>query len=261
MIGIFQIIILLNIVAVFIIAYYLGKKNQLGFLWSLFFGIFFTSVGGLIITLLSKKASDSKPKHSVVKIIIGYALILFYFYILFTNDLYPFYYSCFALLGFFGLGVYMIGIGNGKIYNQKIIDSGNRDEYFDIIELLRSNGYIVDYKNDWEIYGLILRFENEDFKIDLIDNKTIEIIIISPIKIKMIYSTLLIILSIIFSIIFSSFLFLIGSVVVLFISLYLYDRLYKMGRRSLANKLHTRIVPLILNHNRLSNNSNINSFE
>lgn len=62
----------------FAIAYFLGRKRQIGFGWSFFFCIFFSPLGGLFATLLSRKYDNPDLEISNSKKIWGRILIVFF---------------------------------------------------------------------------------------------------------------------------------------------------------------------------------------
>jgi hypothetical protein len=110
-----------------LIAYFLGRKRQIGFGWSLFFCLFLSPLGGFITTMLSRKYYDSNPKPSNLMNIFGWGLIVIFTlvsiveiqrYIKFPGNQRP-------LLGFSlglaGLGVYLVGLSKGKNFNSSTI--------------------------------------------------------------------------------------------------------------------------------------------
>ena len=69
-------VLILSVCLSFVVANYLGSKRQIGYGWSLFFCLTLTIVGGLIVTLLSRKYQpDNTTPPSRVKIVIGWILI------------------------------------------------------------------------------------------------------------------------------------------------------------------------------------------
>lgn len=61
-----------------IIAHLLGRKRQIGFGWSFFFGLTLSPIIGFIVTMLSKKFYEPSPKPSTAKKVFGVVLILFF---------------------------------------------------------------------------------------------------------------------------------------------------------------------------------------
>ncbi len=112
-------IFLLGIVP-FLFAHFIGRKRQIGFAWCFFFFCCFTVIGGLIITFLSKKYYDKAPKKSKAKKIIGWILAIFWGYkaLFVLPHFYTQQISLLVLIGFCGLGFYLIEIGKGKIPNK-----------------------------------------------------------------------------------------------------------------------------------------------
>jgi hypothetical protein len=103
-----------------IIPFYIGRKRQIGFGWSWFFCITTSPIFGLIITLLSKKITENPPSKSKIKIIIGWIIIIFVLlkYLPDISALRDNIYLLIATIGYFFLGVYLIGLGKGKVYNK-----------------------------------------------------------------------------------------------------------------------------------------------
>jgi len=105
------------------LAYSMGKKRQIGSGWSLFFFCFFFIIGGLVITLLSKRDIENTPKRSLTKIVIGWILALLFG--LSTLIALPQFSSTrgnlFSSIGLCGLGIYLIQIGEGKILNKRML--------------------------------------------------------------------------------------------------------------------------------------------
>jgi hypothetical protein len=125
-IGISGILILTSLV----IAYFFGRKRQIGFWWSLFFCIFLNPIIGLIITLISKKYNKTKPKPSLIKKIIGQFLTFIFAIALIgaiggtiNEPIQNFTFVYLQLIsfqfGFLGLGIYLIELGNGNVFNKK----------------------------------------------------------------------------------------------------------------------------------------------
>jgi len=114
-----------------LIAYFLGRKRQIGYIWSCFFLTFLSILGGLIITLLSPKYYIDSPKRSKGKIIIGWIMaIIFGIQVLLafpsTNEKHGF---LLFHIGLFGLGLYLIQIGKGVIPNKSEIQKiSSKDE-------------------------------------------------------------------------------------------------------------------------------------
>ena len=103
-----------------LIAYFLGRKRQIGYIWSCFFLIFLSILGGLIITLLSPKYYSDSPKRSKGKIIIGWIMAIFFgiqVLLAFPSTASTHGYLL-VHIGFFGLGLYLIQIGKGRIPNK-----------------------------------------------------------------------------------------------------------------------------------------------
>src|SRR5690554_4151944 len=60
----------------FAVAYFLGRKRQIGFGWSLFFCIFLSPITGFIVTMLSPKYYDDNPAPSTGKKVAGWIMIV-----------------------------------------------------------------------------------------------------------------------------------------------------------------------------------------
>jgi len=107
------------------IAYFLGRKRQIGFGWSLFFCFFLSPLIGFIIVMLSKKYYDENPRPSKSKIIIGWILLSLFILISITGIFAifseyaeeSFINSLAMTIGFSGLGYYLIQLGKGKNFN------------------------------------------------------------------------------------------------------------------------------------------------
>lgn len=110
-----------------IIPFSIGRKRQIGFGWSWFFCIAATPIVGLIITLLSKRLTEKPPSKSIWKVVIGWVLIVIVSigflsnFTKMTQDIY----QPIGAAAYFFLGVYLIGIGKGKVYNKKYIKPKN----------------------------------------------------------------------------------------------------------------------------------------
>ena len=117
-----------------LIAYFLGRKRQIGYVWSCFFLTFLSILGGLIITLLSPKYYYDSPKGSKGKIIIGWIIAIFFgIQVLLafpsTNEKHG--YLLFHI-GMFGLGLYLIQIGKGRIPNKSAIQKISSKDYSNV---------------------------------------------------------------------------------------------------------------------------------
>jgi hypothetical protein len=130
--GNLMVILLLFILAI-IIAFYLGKKRQTGFKWSLFFSFFLNPLFGLIITILSRKIDANHPKSSKAKRIIGW-IIMVWFGLAFFGASIPEYADMqyhvirvFMTIGLIGLGYYLKELGRGKVFNKKAILTRNTE--------------------------------------------------------------------------------------------------------------------------------------
>ena len=103
------------------LAYFVGRKRRVGFFWSIFFSLFLSPLGGLIITLNSVKRADfysprsrSRLNWSNGALFLGGFLFLGTLYSLYTKD-----YSnglnqssqfsnLWISIGFIGIGIYTI---------------------------------------------------------------------------------------------------------------------------------------------------------
>ena len=130
-------VLILSVCLSFVVANYLGSKRQIGYGWSLFFCLTLTIVGGLIVTLLSRKYKpDNTKPPSRVKIVIGWILIIFYSLSIIGNcirisDSSPENREIIVKMlslavGFIGLGIYLIKLGKSKDFNKKALT--NTDE-------------------------------------------------------------------------------------------------------------------------------------
>ena len=124
-------VLILSVCLSFLVANSLGSKRQIGYGWSLFFCLTLTIVGGLIVTLLSRKYQpDNTTPPSRVKIVIGWILIIFYSLSIIGNcirisDSSPESREIIVKMlslavGFIGLGIYLIKLGKSKNFNTKI---------------------------------------------------------------------------------------------------------------------------------------------
>jgi len=113
----------------FAIAHFLGWKRQIGFGWSFFFCLFLSPIGGFITTMLSRKYYDPNPEPSTSKKVWGWILIVFFSLSVIGQfmrignglaDAYA-YNGLFMAIGFVGLGIYLIELGNGKNFNTEAL--------------------------------------------------------------------------------------------------------------------------------------------
>ncbi len=122
-------------VIAFIIAYFLGRKRQIGFGWSLFFCFFLIlpPIGGLVATLLSRKHYAPNPTPSKAKKIWGWVIIVLAAMSFMGNvsmvSKGQATISTFTVLGwcigFIGLGFYLIELSKGKNFNSKSLTKIN----------------------------------------------------------------------------------------------------------------------------------------
>lgn len=130
----YLIILGVSITFAFSIAYFLGRKRQIGFVWSLFFCVTLSPIVGIVATVLSRKLNKETPKPSTLKKVFGLTLLsLFTFGLLGSigslirlsktgADIYAYTSAINALsmcLGLAGLGYYLIRLGQGKSFNSK----------------------------------------------------------------------------------------------------------------------------------------------
>jgi surface polysaccharide O-acyltransferase-like enzyme len=113
----------------FLIAYFLGRKRQIGFGWSFYFCVFLTPIVGFIITMLSKKYYDPNPKPSKTLKIIGWILVVWCSLALLgqsgklqsdPNNISTIN-GIFGVIGFIGVGAYLIQLSEGKNFNSKAL--------------------------------------------------------------------------------------------------------------------------------------------
>jgi len=123
--------ILLLLIFSFLLAYFFGKKRQIGLGWSLFFCFFLNPIIGFIIILLSRKYADPNPEPSKPKTIAGWALIAIASIVVLggVNGLIVGFPEnnnipvsmwigwMFFYIGLIGLGYYMVQLGKGKNFN------------------------------------------------------------------------------------------------------------------------------------------------
>lgn len=106
-----------------LIGYLLGRKRQIGYIWSCFFLTFLSILGGLIVTLLSPKNYLASPGESKGKVIIGWIITVFFgmqVLLAFPSESRTHGYLLFHI-GVFGLGLYLIQLGKGKVPNKSAI--------------------------------------------------------------------------------------------------------------------------------------------
>lgn len=121
--------LVISVIFAFAIAYFLGKRRQIGFGWSFFFCIFLSPIGGFIITMLSRKHYLPNPKPSKSKKVLGWIFILPFIFLIFTvllglNSNASFEDTVnvfFVSIGFVGLGNYLIQLGKGINFNKASI--------------------------------------------------------------------------------------------------------------------------------------------
>jgi hypothetical protein len=114
-----------------LIAFFLGRKKQIGLGWSLFLCLFLTPIIGTVAVLFSRSVRLPNPNPSIVKQVIGYVLIVLgiisvtapYWQNNFqvNNDLDTmgrfFYYQ--YSIGIIGLGMVLEEIGSGKRFDRE----------------------------------------------------------------------------------------------------------------------------------------------
>lgn len=159
--------VLLYFLAAWYVASYFGRKRQIGVRWSFLFCATGTPIFGIIVILFSKKSSIP-PKESTVKKVIGWILALYFGITTLFSIGYlpqtPFYtmaYSFYLLLG-----IYLIGISKGKIYNKRLLmnDINNVAEPSgieltsknDSVNILKLISFIKLINNNYRIYLYIL---------------------------------------------------------------------------------------------------------
>ncbi len=111
----------------FAIAYFLGMKRQIGFGWSFFFCLFLSPIGGLIITMLSRKYYAPNPEPSFSKKVWGWILIVLFSLSGFGQlmNLGSEYggassiNALFIAIGLIGLGFYLLELGKGRNFNSE----------------------------------------------------------------------------------------------------------------------------------------------
>ena len=113
-----------------ILPFYVGKKRQIGFGWSWWFSITMSPILGLIVILLSKELSEGPPSKSKVKVLIGRILIIIAVLSVVMNfsNMVQNIYAIMSTVAYFSLGVYLIGLGKGKVYNKKYVNPSNNLE-------------------------------------------------------------------------------------------------------------------------------------
>jgi hypothetical protein len=117
------------------IAHYLGRKRQIGFWWSFIFNATASPIFGIIVTLLSKKTTEEPPKKSKAKIIIGWALSVIVGIVLLANIelIFQDVFMVLPAIAYFLLGIYLIGIGKGKVFNKKVLSDKTDNPSIDSI--------------------------------------------------------------------------------------------------------------------------------
>ena len=115
----------------FLIAYFLGRKRQIGFGWSLFFSVVFSPIVGFIITMLSPKYYDDNPEPSKNKRVVGWILAIFFglsaLASLMAASQDPSALGAAGVgIGLSGAGLYLIQRGKGKSFNsEELVKSEN----------------------------------------------------------------------------------------------------------------------------------------
>jgi len=116
-----------------VIAHFIGRKRQIGFGWSLFFSFFPNFIIGLVITLFSKSIKEPPPIPSKIKVMIGWALIIWFslagllnIFLLLRDGINIFnIYGIIGGISFGGLGYYLTQLGKGITFNHPSIKSKN----------------------------------------------------------------------------------------------------------------------------------------
>jgi MFS family permease len=119
----------------FAIAYFLGRKRQIGLGWSLFFSLFFSPIIGFLATMLSPKYYDPDPEPSGVKRVIGWIIAGFFGVGVIVapvsagmiNGPAAALQQLFLAIGMVGVGAYLIGRGKGNSYSSTALVP-DRDE-------------------------------------------------------------------------------------------------------------------------------------
>ncbi len=120
--------LLLYAISALIISFFIGRKRQIGFLWSLFFCCTLTPVLGFLVTIFSIKYDKPNPNYSRSNLQWGYALIVIFAGGMLSqllkkiNDPQLFYLPLDTIvfqIGMLGLGIYLTQIGYGKSFNKK----------------------------------------------------------------------------------------------------------------------------------------------
>jgi hypothetical protein len=115
--------------ACFAIAYFLGRKRQIGLNWSLFFCFFLSPIVGFISTMLSPKYYDDPPEPSKTKQVTGWIIaVLFSLPVLggvaglaSGNASFEIIQGTFMGIGLVGAGIYSAGRGKGKSYHSAAV--------------------------------------------------------------------------------------------------------------------------------------------
>jgi hypothetical protein len=179
-----------------LIAFFLGKNRNIGFLYSFMISILLTPIIGLFITLFSSKYKGVKPKQSNSFEIIGVLIIFFgilIFFISLSNYLSMDYYNemePFSTMMFFGsglsvLGMYLMNKGQGKSFADEYIlhlnnpkgnekTNGLKKSFIPEINEVIKNTNSDDQKKTIEFLGETLKDQSKvnetNYKLDMITN-------------------------------------------------------------------------------------------
>lgn len=119
----------------------------------------------------------------------------------------------------------------------KRADLKNQSHLNNIIEFLRKRGFVIVYRNNFAVKNNVILFEYEEYEIAINKADQLELGLIIPTKIRLIYGLLITIIASVIASFFINKVFLFG-IAFLLIFTYIVDTFYKSSRKATTTKLY-----------------------